>query len=483
MKRRDFIRNTFSATAGLSLAAAGLSRAPKLHAASDQQEHYVDVLYSEMAGTGCIDITWWSNSETFNDLEWRPRSGGDWQKVSAVRVLPWPNWENHWTHTVSLQNLEPDSEIEVRVLNSGFSDFCYVPPSSNLRIGWASDWQRPYDFSATSPLGLYGDQMKAQGVHAVIQGGDYVDDDGRFGETFRNRWIEFMGRIAAQWRRGDALLPIVWVMGNHEARRNPSRGPGNAMHRGDGIPGQLPSLVSVGYRANQGPSGPFLGTFCIIQGEELAIIGLETDHTVPLYVDGKNDQLSWFQKTLKEVYPKVRHILVVGHSYAYVAKRIARRDYETQMWVLRARYWPAMEPYADKIAFYLNGHAHYFTDSAPKIWPEGKVEPISARLWETVSPGKGIRDISVGPAGAINSDSPQPDRVNSTSVVDGSIKIAGGSFGHSTTHNETNITGPVKNWSPESRYAAAVMNFNSSGWNLDIIGPDGTVYYELSDQA
>lgn len=432
----------------------------------------VELMYSNLGSDSReLEVVWWSDSDTDKTLMYRVRDSGEYFAVQSETVELMPSTAGTYIHRAIIKNLSPDCEYDVHVKNSVYYDIFYTPPIADLKVALAADWQY-YNFSSTGRYALFGQQAQANDAHFYIQGGDYVNDDGLSTSSQINNWRSMMSVITKYWRRGDALMPGVYVMGNHEGSN--AAGTSNAYSDGDGTHGPISSLMSAGYYEGSRVTGDFRSTGCVTIGKELAIIFLETDHTVPLI-----DQLPWFESKLAEVYPKVRHIMVVGHASPFIINHLYNWETETQTGVLRNFFWPAMQPYADKIAFYFCGHEHSSSDSGPKqidYDPELTYEQNKTR-WRTVTDSQGVRSLMIGPAGASNTTYPVDSRMLAESSLDSSTWVVMG-FGHDNTSNTTNTYGAVTNMRP-NHHCIGIADFHAGGWSVRYIGEDGVQFYEV----
>jgi hypothetical protein len=435
--------------------------------------HNVDLLYTNLAlsGSAGAEVIWWSDSATDTRIAYRLKETGDWIGAQATRTEDWPGRAGWYVHTAMIPVPSADATYDVRVVNGGYSDSIYVPPLSSIKLGLMADWQSPYFYGSGSRMEAFGQVLATRGVHAYVENGDYVNDDGRFDALYADRWREFMAAHVLHFRRDGAILPGVWSIGNHEGRN--AAGTSNATTGGNGTPGQTPLLHSAGYYLDSPASGPFRSNSVVVIGSEVAIITLETDHTVPMI-----DQLEWFEATLADVAPKVRHIMVVGHAPAWTIGDTFMFDNPSQSGVLRELFWPAMQPYADQVRFFFAGHEHLSSDTGPKIMePDGSGHESNRLRFRSVSEDEGIRQLVIGPASASNRYAPSARALEVSSLDESNLIVA--AYGYNSSSGITETIGPISGMRNDF-YTVGVAEFTRSGWSVDFIGTDGNVFYSVA---
>ena len=299
--------------------------------------------------TDALCLMWKSSTQGGGVVEYTAEGSTAWQSATSFDVWPIPGEGGYW-HKAVMSGMSQGARYSVRWPGSTATDVLRVPSSSGLRFYAASDYQSS-DFSENSNLAVFGGICGD--ADFVIWNGDYVSDDGVKDDANAQLWFGFLERISASWRRDGALVPILMTVGNHEASN--LAGGDNALVGGDGVLGYIENFMAWGFHPDH-PTKAFNGVATVNIGRQLAVITLESDHTVPI-----ESQLPHFQSALANAHAVCQNIVVVSHCPAFLASGSHAFDNDGQNRVLRTQFWPAMEAYADKIVAVVVGHEHIGT--------------------------------------------------------------------------------------------------------------------------
>jgi hypothetical protein len=339
-----------------------------------------------------------------------------------------------------------------------------------VSVCFLSDYQS-YDFGRGGYLAAFGRRVSEEQPDLLVLNGDYVNDDGRVTSETAGRWFDFMKGVSDFYRtRGKALVPMIAITGNHEGRN--AADTSSALCNGTGTIGLIAELFSWSYDPDH-PRRLLNSAATLSVGSELFLISLETDHTERL-----SDQLNWFKEQLAANADKVRHVVVAGHAPAFngrAGKWCFSRMSNSQ-W-LRNRFWPAMEPYADKIRFYVAGHEHNFavTDKLrfePTEWKE-------SNRWVTDSE-RGVRQINSAPWGK-HEKGIDFNRVGERSVIDGSPKMIA-AMGRSEETGEIQVFGEGITCADCEVSHFLTVRFDAEGFVAQAVAQDGRSLYEIKEK-
>ncbi|REF69964.1 metallophosphoesterase [Paracoccus versutus] len=359
-------------------------------------------------------LTWVSDSADAVALEYRVDGAGAWTQVASHRRRPWPEIDGLHLHTALMDGLAPDTVYELRWPGATFTDRVRTSRRAAVRVCVASDYQRT-TYDSGSLLAEFGGIFAAQECDLLIFNGDFVNDDGLWTQAMGERWLGFMAGLSRDWRRDGALVPVAATLGNHEGRN--AAGTGNALMGGDGTPGMMVDIFSLGFDP-EGRDYVNRSAWAISIGREVGFVSIETHHTVPLA-----SQADWLAARLAEMAPRVRHLNVVGHSPALYGYWSAWETSDGQARTLKSTIWPIMEDYAGLMRGYWCGHEHRISMTARlrMDWDAGLPATTNDLRWIT-DPTGGIRQLGSGMIGG-TTNALTPGLYDQVSGVDGSPKF------------------------------------------------------------
>lgn len=415
-------------------------------------------------------VTWLSDSESKKAMEYQVDGASVWQAVSSQRSRPFPNAPGLFLHSAFLHEVSPDTLYHLRWPGAAKTEKFRSAPRQDVRIIFPSDYQQ-YNFGEGGLLYDFGQVAQEEKPHLIVMNGDYVDDDGVWNETNSARWRGFLAGLSAYYRRDEALIPMIATMGNHEGRN--AGDTSNAIAGGDGTPGPIIDIFSFLYDP-ENPNINFRSNGHLSVGRELLVVTLETDFTVPL-----PSQLPWFQAVLAAEVPKHRNVIVVGHAPAFCGMGLYDfGHFDNQARAMRNLFWPAMEPYADKIRFVIGGHEHILavTDKLRMDYDPGMSLVENDTRW-AVDAVNGVRQIGNGPWGATRLDL-DFTRTGELSTVDGSAKMIA-AMGYKDAAVQVFGSG-VTNATAET-WNVWVADFSADQWATRALGRAGQQFYSISE--
>lgn len=440
--------------------------------------HMVTVAFVEpwLDPSDDMAITWVSDSPDATLMEYRVRGASSWLPAVAHRSRPFPAISGLYIHTAIADDLFPATVYECHFPGSNYIDRFRTCPRKDVTVIAASDYQGD-DYSASSKLVSFGGIASSENPDLVLMPGDHVFDNGRFEAEYSQRWLGYLGVITRDWRHGDAMVPLIMLVGNHDGRNSNDTSAG-ADRGGNNDIGQMADIFTWSYDPEH-PTRHCNSAAVLTVGSELALITLETDHTEPL----PGDQTTWFGEQLAALHADHRHLLVSGHAPPwYLAEGGSRHFAETQARHLRNVMWPMMAPYANKIRCYMAGHAHVLTiteklqtDYDPNLTPVANAPEENDRRWY-VDEDEGVRMIGCGPIGS--SFRPIDPRAFETSLIDSSQLLLAGSGLDGSGSPEA--YGPVSNIGDEGHHLWS-LRFNSSEFSARAIGIQGLTQYEINE--
>lgn len=483
MKRRRFIKNT---ALGSLLLTSGACRHLVPGTASNARGHKVFTSFCEpvVDPSHELYITWISNKPDQRSLEIRSTGGvSSWKPYESHRTREFPALPGYWLHTVVVRGLNPDTIYDYRVRGAGFADKvktcrAIVP----LNVVWACDWQMR-DYSPDGFLWRLGDALTAHDeMDLLLLGGDYVDDDGRVIEEYSQLWLDYLIVMNARFRtRGGAQYPMLALIGNHEGRNKNrlddiiSRG-GSAGSGGDGVVGQIVDIFSWSYEPNH-PSRFANSCATMRIGNELFFMGLETDHTVPL-----SKQFGFFQKSLANHCPEVRHSFIGGHvpPFNNWSNNFTRPGDR----LMRNVFWPEAQKYSGEgksLRGWLAGHTHAVVVSS-KLRMDYRKElsdEENDNRWFTHP--EGLRQLGNGPMGlpAVQNI----ETINRISPIDQThywkAILKGDRRHENPNYFEIHGEGIMNPQIPLSH--AWVYKLSETSWNAEAVNLDGKLFYQFSE--
>ena len=414
-----------------------------------------------------LALTWVNNSAVDGIVvEYRPQGGAAWMASASQRTRAWPSDSGRHCHSAVLADLTPDTVYELRWPGAAKTESVKTCPRSDVTVAFGSDWH-----GNTSTLPDFATATGTLGADLVCLVGDLAGDDGQSTAPDMALWETL---LSASWRTpGGALLPLVALVGNHDASDH--AGTGNAVHGGDGLIGPISALMSWAYDDDQ-PTREADGVSTVSIGRELLIIGLNTSHTVPL----AGAQFAWFEEQIARA-PDYRHVIVVGHCPAFLAAADFNFEYDDQSRVLRTSYWPAMQAFADKVRFYLAGHEHILTVTARLAIAPG-LDPVSGNdLKWTTDPG-GVMQIGSGPMGGMRS-ALSAVKAGTVSTEDGSPKMIA-AMGRDAGADSIQVHGSgivTANVTGSETWHMWRCRFDPTGWSATAYNRDGLTLYEIDE--
>lgn len=415
-------------------------------------------------------VSWVSTSADERVVEARLDGSNVWITSASHRSRPWPSMDGYYVHSAAFFGLSPDALYHLRWPRAVFTDRFMTSARSAVRVAFLSDFQNT-TFGAETPLLDFGAVIQARMPHFLLFNGDYVNDDGRVDEPRAQRWYDFLQALFSHYRRDGALIPCLFMAGNHEGRNAADNG--SAIDGGDGTLGLLKSLFSFGYDP-ENPARHVNSNSRLSIGRELLFLTLETNHTQPL-----PDQLPWFEANLPAS-ADYRHTVIVGHCPAFCG--MGTYDFghgDNQARALRNLFWPAMEPYAGKIRFYVGGHEHILavTDKLRMDYDPMQSLVANDTRW-AVDPAVGVRQIGSGPWGNALLLDVDPARAGEVSTIDSSVKMLA-AMGFDGTDVQTFGTG-ITNPGDETSNIW-IGEFSADGWSVRAVGRDGRQFYEIEE--
>lgn len=419
-----------------------------------------------------LAITWVSDAPDAEAVMYRPDGTSSWMTTASRRTRPFPSLSGYHLHTALISNLAPDTVYEVAWPGATLTEKVKTAPLAGVKLCVASDYQLT-DFSASSRLAEFGSTVTGEAVDLVVWNGDFVNDDGSSDELYTQRWYDFLEACSDYWRNDGALVPMIGVMGNHEALDGD--GSGNASYGGDGTPGPMPELFSLGFDPEH-PEYERRSNYSLSIGRELFIAVIETDHTVPL-----SDQVAWLTTELAENAEDHRNVVVFGHSPAYFCYQAAWDTYDTQARVLRKEIWPAMQAHADKVRAYFAGHEHRLAVTAKlRMDPDpGAPETDNDRRFYT-DPVGGVRQLTGGPSGSTSRNVVDPALAGLTSILDGSPRMIAALGVDPDTDTASEYGTGLTNVTPDY-WNVWIAEFSSTQFEARAIRLDGLPLYTISE--
>ena len=415
-------------------------------------------------------LTWVSDSATARVIEYRPEGGSTWQPVGSHRSRPFPNVADRYLHTALLRDLGSDMVINLRWPGATHTDTVRTSRRSGVRVCITSDYQRS-TYGPGSHVDLFGQQMTAQVCDVVVWNGDYVTDDGQWTPTMGQRWFDFMERLSVAWRRDGALVPMAATLGNHEGRN--AAGTSNALASGDGTPGPMIDIFSLGYDADA-PEYRNRSAWSFSVGREVGFVAYETSHTVMIA-----DQLAWLDATLDEMAPRVRHLNLVGHSPAFYARNPFNwESLSLQAVTIKRDVWPLMEQHAGKMRAYWVGHEHGVSATARlrMDWDAGLTDAENGVRWIT-DPVGGVRQLGSGMIGGGTAALPA-GHFNDPSSIDGSPRMIA-AIGYDGTAFSTH--GPVDVSGTAGPYNLWIADYSATDFTARAIDHAGHEFFSITE--
>lgn len=439
--------------------------------ASNVAEHTVKLVFAEPLSDPSENLllTWSSTSDKATVLEYQFGGADAWRKVESHRTRPFPGVDGLHLHTAALRELKPDTAVQLRFPGATRTDSVKTTPDKDVRLVVASDYQN-YDFSDTSPLALFGKVTSGMECDLLLFAGDFVNDNGITDPKMGDRWLSFMSGLDKHWRRDGSLIPILGVFGNHEGRN--IKGTGSASWHGNGTPGPMVEIFSLGYDP-QGEAYVDRGLWSCGIGKELFLISLETDHTVPL-----SSQVGWLEEKLKTGAANYRHIIVTGHTPAYYVQHLKWEVVKSQAGTLRSLFWPLMQNHADKVRGYFCGHEHRLTLTERLLIEPGSDD--ASRV--TVDPARGIRQIGSGTAGGRMGPLNRELTDRTANGPEGKTPIfraVGGCLMDKPSVFETH--GHITTEGAANMHNVWIADFSETGFHLKAVGHNGHVFCEISE--
>lgn len=351
-------------------------------------------------------ITWLADSPDATALEYRVDGASGWMSAGSIRTRAFPELTNRWLHTAALSGLSSGTTYEFRVSGSDFSDLIKTAPLEDVTIVLASDWQTT-DYTSAGGLHVMGEIATEYEPDFGIFNGDMSNADGRFTEAWALDFVEIFKKLTAEWRTvGGAQYPWIFLYGNHDGRN--AAGTGNAHTGGDGTPGMLDTIASWSYYSRH-PTRFARSAATVKISDEVFIIGLETDHTVPIA-----SQFDWFAEQLDAHAGDFKHTFIAGHVPPF--NNYTTRWTDTACRVMRNDFWVEAQQYSGagkSLRAWLSGHVHKMV-ATPKLKMDVRPgESLTTRDNDFYRDPEGFYNIGfgqVGPPGTAASES--MDRVS-----------------------------------------------------------------------
>lgn len=416
-----------------------------------------------------VQVTWVSDSPSGTVMEYRPDPTGRWTVASSIRSRPFYNVASRWLHTARISGLGADCVYNIRWPGASLTDTFKTPPRANVKCSIGSDYHQ-FTFGDTSVIAHWGQRFATEGCDVAIFSGDYINDDGRWDTLYTTRWYNFLQAISKHWRKSGHMVPMAFLMGNHEGMG--ASGTGGALWMGNGTIGPIGEFLSLGYdKGDPDYVGPSQWAFNI--GGEVGWIGIQTDHVSLL-----ENQLGWLKERLAEMNEKVKHINVTGHAPAFCTKLIDWERYPTQARELKRSFWPAMGKYGSKIRGYWCGHEHAIAVTArtSTSWLEGATPTDNDRRWYRDNI-YGVRQIGSGTMGG-ETAALVPGVYNETSIFDGSAKTIaalGYEDGVFSTYGSASSAGKTDAWN------IWIATYGDANFNAKCIDRTGSIFVQVNE--
>lgn len=341
-------------------------------------------------------VTWHDNQEQ-SRLEYREAGEYEWHLAPALANRDFPG-RPEIVHSAALTDLSPDTEYTVRVVGSEFTRKIHtINPSATVKLAVVSDCQTNGFAAANSQWREINTGILAQSPDILIANGDYLSGNGVASSANSTRWAAWLDVVSEDFLRADGtMIPMVWLIGNHDAEGQNSGG--SFLAPGDpGTLPYLPFLFDTFYRAGANVGGAGWGWFAV--GQRLLVLCLDTNHATPL-----SEQIDWFTATLATKAADYDQVVVVSHMPPISATYF---NAFTACIALRREFLPVANQYPN-LKIWLAGHDHMALASLPLAWSDTGEAPYYG--WAAAADG--LRMFGGGGWGApTSSDSTSADLV------------------------------------------------------------------------
>ncbi|WP_018632537.1 metallophosphoesterase family protein [Neomegalonema perideroedes] len=416
-------------------------------------------------------ISWVTNQEEDAVVVCRHAESGGWLRLPSVNSRPWPGVEALFIHTVLVQGMPPGAVYELTWPGSDRQESFRTAPLHDPVVYGMSDFQNAGGMNERGRIARFGEIVSDGRPDLLLLVGDYINDDGRWTTMMGERWFNFLKWVSDAYRHEGAMVPILAGIGNHEARNTADTA--SASSGGDGKIGPIKQIMTCGYLDNQ-PDRFADGVMAVRVGEDLKILMLNTDHSVPMI-----DQIPWVEAQLRSWSGK---ILVAGHTPAFRLQGFSMRDPPTQAGVMRDALWPVLQKRARDVLGVLVGHVH-----AGMISPRLTFHPDltlsylqNARQWRR-DDRNGIRQFGGGPWSATRAGL-NPAKGELKSRLDDSTRFLAG-IGHPTEEQPDFISvwGEITEADPEMWHVWRIA-LSSGGWRGEMISVKRKTFYVIEER-
>ena len=402
-------------------------------------------------------VSWVSNSQSARTIYYKMAESGGWSPVASQWTRAWPWGGGRWVHSALVRNLSPATIYDIGWSGAVLRRKFRTAARSDVTIIWASDWHENPTSLMTASSGVIAEQPDV-----IVLPGDLVGEDGILDAASEADYILFFEQLATYWTHGGAMLPLVMLIGNHEL--------------GGGVLGPIKSISTLAFDADA-PGRHIDSSYRVNVGREAAIIAINT-HWTP--GDTVASQIPWLTAEVAAAAQTHRHIAVTGHAPAFaVSATNPSFDTDLRARELRNLAWPVMCNHADKVRFYLCGHEHMMSATAPLAthFNAGLSDAENYYRWTTEAEDAGVRHLGAGPVGGERLEL-DAARCALTSSIDSSPRTIA-AFGEDVSNNPVTvgaIASPTAN-----RWHYWSSKHNSDGaWSAKAKSIDGSTIYEIT---
>jgi hypothetical protein len=427
-------------------------------------------------------VTWIADSEDARVLEYRPRGASVWVPVSSGRTRAVPELSGLWLHTAAIMGQAPDTLIDFRVVGSSHQDTTKTARRFNaLEVLTISDWQTT-DYTSGGALHKFGNIItnSARQPDIAYFNGDINDDDGRFTAAWASDWVSIFTKLSETYRtRGGALIPWVFIVGNHEGRN--AAGTSNAHAGGDGTLGMIKDFCSWSYHPlhEKGRFHDSAGRIKI--GSMYMALTMDTDHTNPIA-----GQVDWIGEELDANAGDVKHLFALGHNPPFNTYPLsgninnAPRYQDAGNRVMRNLIWPLFQAYSGPglpMRSWDSGHSHAVVVSRKLLmqYDDQASDAVNDANFETDTVN-GFQNIGFGQL----ADPAQfaPSMATLESNIDSEVWWLGIMHRDPDDIDTVVTLGSIFDNQKARSRNVLYHTLTDDSWKLEIINEDGDLFYE-----
>ena len=402
-------------------------------------------------------VSWVSNSQSARTIYYKMAESGGWSPVASQWTRAWPWGGGRWVHSALVRNLSPATIYDIGWSGAVLRRKFRTAARSDVTIVWASDWHKNPTSLMTASSGVIAEQPDV-----IVLPGDLVGEDGILDAASEADYILFFEQLATYWTHGGAMLPLVMLIGNHEL--------------GGGVLGPIKSISTLAFDGDA-PGRHIDSSYRVNIGREVAILAINTEWTPG---DTVASQIPWLTTELAAAAETHRHITVTGHSPAFGVSA-SHPAFDTSPRTLDLRYlaWPVMCNHADKVRFYMCGHEHMMSATAPLAthFDAGLSDAQNYYRWTTEAETAGVRHLGAGPVGGsrLRLDTA---RCALTSTMDSSVRTVA-AFGQDEADAPVAVGAIVSPTADRMHYW--ISRHNSDGtWSAKAKSIDGSIIHEIT---